>query len=73
MKCNRCGAKLMKTRTDLPFKIGSHSIVIVKEMPVLQCSTCIEYEIEDSVMMKVEKILDSVDKSAELEIVRFAA
>jgi len=73
MKCAKCGAVMEKTKTDLPFKIGPHSIIIVKDVPVYQCSKCIEYEIEDAIMVKIERILDSIDMSTELEVVRFAA
>lgn len=59
--------------TDLPFKTGESSIVIIKDLPVSQCSECHEYVLADSVMSEVERILASVDKSTELEIVRFAA
>jgi len=62
-----------KRKTDLPFKTGESSIVIIKDLPVLQCSECHEYALVDGVMSEVERILASVDKSAELEIVRFAA
>jgi YgiT-type zinc finger domain-containing protein len=59
--------------TDLPFKRDDHSIVIVKELPVLQCASCGEYLLEDSTMEWVESVLDRIDPSAELEIVRYAA
>jgi len=29
--------------TDLPFKINEDTIVIVKGLPVLQCTNCLEY------------------------------
>ncbi|MCL5773764.1 MAG: type II toxin-antitoxin system MqsA family antitoxin [Firmicutes bacterium] len=73
MKCRVCGSKMNKAKTDLPFKIRSKSIVIIKELPVLQCSRCSEYLIDDQNMAKVEQILSSVDRVAELEIVHFAA
>jgi YgiT-type zinc finger domain-containing protein len=59
--------------TDLPFKVGETSIVIVKGLPVVQCPRCNEYVLADRVMAQVEQILKSVDKAAELEIVRYAA
>lgn len=59
--------------TDLPFKVGDSSIVIIKDLPVVQCPHCNEYVLADAVMAQVERILESVDKTAELEIVRYAA
>ena len=59
--------------TDLPFKLGESSIVILKALPVFQCPHCNEYVMTDTVMARVEHILSSVDKTAELEIIRYAA
>ena len=73
MKCRVCGSKMIKTKTDLPFKVRLSSIVIIKKLPVFQCSKCSEYSIEDQNMTKVEEILSRLDKVAELEIVNFAA
>jgi YgiT-type zinc finger domain-containing protein len=73
MKCNVCGADMRQITTDLPFKINEKSIVILKELPVLQCGNCSEYLIEDAVMERVDTILSNADIKAELEIIRFAA
>jgi YgiT-type zinc finger domain-containing protein len=72
MKCHNCGGRLEKVVTDLPFKIGYNSIIIIKKLPVLQCQNCNEYLIEDSVMEKVDDILNKVDRTAELEILSYA-
>jgi len=47
--------------------------VNIKELPVLQCPNCGEYLLEDAMMEWVEGVLDRIDPSAELEIVRYAA
>ncbi|MBU1613542.1 YgiT-type zinc finger protein [Patescibacteria group bacterium] len=73
MICHNCGEKLEKIITDLPFKIDRNSIIIIKQLPILQCRNCNEYLIEDPVMEKVDSILTKVDKTAELEILKFAA
>jgi hypothetical protein len=49
------------------------SIVILKGLPVLQCDNCREYLLEDSVMNRVEEILQRADAAAELEIIGYAA
>ena len=59
--------------TALPFKIGETAIVIVKELPVLQCENCGDYLLEDAVMGRVDQILEKIDVAAELEIIRYAA
>ncbi|MGO9116476.1 MAG: type II toxin-antitoxin system MqsA family antitoxin [Desulfomonilaceae bacterium] len=73
MKCHVCGSKLEPLITDLPFKISEKTIVILKDLPVLQCDNCTEYFMEDSIMNRVDKILERVDTTAELEIIRYAA
>jgi hypothetical protein len=56
--------------TDLPFKIGESSIVIVRSLPVLQCG---ETELQDLEMARVDGLLAAVDRTSELEVVRYAA
>lgn len=73
MKCHVCGGQLQPVTTDLPFKVGENSIVIIKGLPTLQCENCQEYLIEDPVMARVEAILQKAGSGAELEVVRFAA
>jgi YgiT-type zinc finger domain-containing protein len=59
--------------TDLPFKVSETTIVILKDLPLLQCNNCTEYFLDDAVMCRVEEILKRVDTAAELEIIRYAA
>lgn len=73
MKCGVCGGTLRHSITDLPFKVGDRTIVILKDLPVEQCEACSEYEIADSVFARVETLLSAVDPSVELEIIAFAA
>ena len=72
MICYNCGGGLEKVIADLPFKIGHNSIIIIKNLPILQCQNCNEYLIKDPVMKKVDKILNKIDKTAELEILSYA-
>ena len=73
MKCRVCGGAMEERVTDLPFKIGDTSIVIVRSLPVLQCRQCGEAELENVAMSEVDRLLAAVDRSAELEVVRYAA
>lgn len=72
MICHKCGSKLEKIVTDLPFKMNVNSIIIIKKMPVLQCRNCDEYLIEDPVMEKVDTILNKTDQPFELEVLNYA-
>jgi YgiT-type zinc finger domain-containing protein len=73
MRCRLCGGPLEQRVTDLPFKVGDSSIVILKALPVLQCRQCGETELDQATMLRVDQLLAGVDMSAELEVIRFAA
>jgi YgiT-type zinc finger domain-containing protein len=73
MRCRVCGGLLERRVTDLPFKVGDSSIVILKSLPVLQCRQCGDTEVEQETMVRVDQVLAGVDKSSELEVIRFAA
>jgi len=73
MKCTVCGAHMHAITTDLPFKVSEGRIVILKQLPVLQCDACREYLIEDAVMGRIDALLARADSTAELEIIRDAA
>jgi YgiT-type zinc finger domain-containing protein len=73
MKCRVCGGSLEPRVTDLPFKVGESSIVILKALPVHQCNQCGDSEFEHATMLKVEQLLARVDPASELEVIRFAA
>jgi YgiT-type zinc finger domain-containing protein len=73
MKCHVCGSKLEPSIADLPFKVSGTTIVILKGLPLLQCTNCTEYLLDDAVMRRVEEILKRADIAAELEVIRFAA
>jgi len=40
---------------------------------VLQCENCIEYLLEDTVMSSVDAILEKLDMTTELQIIRYVA
>jgi YgiT-type zinc finger domain-containing protein len=73
MKCHACGSRLSPLITDRSFKVSETTIVILKGLPVLQCDNCSEYLLEDSVMSRVEEILQRVDAAAELDVIHCAA
>jgi YgiT-type zinc finger domain-containing protein len=73
MNCRVCGSQLTPVVTQLPFKVAEGAIVILKGLPVLQCQSCPEFLLEDQVMATVDRILETVDRSAELEVIQYAA
>ena len=73
MRCTVCGGELKLLKTDPPLRVGDATIVILKDLPALQCDQCPEYLLEDPVLERVDQILTTVDSGAELEIIRYAA
>ena len=73
MECRICGGAMENRITDLPFELSDTSIVIVRALPVLQCCQYGETELEHSAMLRVDDLLAAVDRSAELEVIRYAA
>lgn len=73
MKCHLCGASMKSIITDLPFKVDDKTIVIMKDLPVIQCVACGEYLIDDPVMKDVDAIIENLNAGEELKIVRYAA
>jgi YgiT-type zinc finger domain-containing protein len=72
MRCRICGGLLEARVTDLPFKTGDSSIVILRSIPVLQCRQCGDTELERATMTRVDRLLAAVDGSAELAMIRYA-
>jgi YgiT-type zinc finger domain-containing protein len=73
MRCIVCRGLLESRVTDLPFKIGDSSIVILRSLPVFQCRQCGGTELEHEIMIRVDELLAGADKSSELKVIRFAA
>jgi YgiT-type zinc finger domain-containing protein len=73
MTCHVCGAKMEPVVSDLPFKLSDQAIVILQGVSVLQCAGCREFLIEDSVMSRIDAILEKIDSTEKVEIIRFAA
>ena len=73
MKCHVCGSRMQSVTTDLPFKVNDTTIVIMKDLPVIQCEGCSEYLIDDPVLKRVDAIIETADAAAELKIIRYAA
>jgi len=73
MKCHVCGGEMQAIVTDLPFKLSRKTIVIFKELPVVQCERCSEYVLEDRVLERVDVMLGKVSEDAELKVLKFAA
>ena len=54
MTCRVCGGTLEPRVTDLPMKVSDSTIVILKQLPVLECSQCGDTELEHETMLRVD-------------------
>ena len=78
-KCNVAKARYQQ-RWPIESAIAQHkrrlgsviSIVVIKRLPVLECTNCPEFSIEDPVMEKIENLLEQTDEAAELEVIVYA-
>ena len=60
--------------TDLPFRLGAHKILVIKDVPARNCTQCGEILLSDTVMERVDEIIDKIrGLKSELEVVRYAA
>jgi YgiT-type zinc finger domain-containing protein len=64
---------MQSINTDLPFKVNDTTIIIMKDLPVIQCDGCSEYLLDDLVLKRVDAIIENADTEAELKIIRYAA
>lgn len=73
MKCHVCGSRMQSINTDLPFKVNDTTIIIMKDLPVIQCDGCSEYLLDDPVLKRVDAIIENAETEVELKIIRYAA
>ena len=72
MDCYICGTGLVKSISDLPFKVSGNTIAIIKNLPIMECPNCKEYLIEDPVLKLVDSVLNKINPGAELEIIDYS-
>jgi YgiT-type zinc finger domain-containing protein len=73
MKCHVCGTPMKPVVTDLPFRIDRLVVIILRELPLLECGKCSAYALEEMVMERVHEIVQSLASPCHLDGVRYAA
>jgi len=73
MTCRTCGAPLKPVRADLPFRREDDSIVIVRGLPVMRCTECSVYFLEDSVITKIQELITLIRSNSQLDVISYAA
>jgi len=73
MKCHVCGTQMKSVVTDLPFRVDRSVMIILRELPLLECSECSAYALEDVVMARVHEMVHGLVSPSHLHVVRYAA
>ena len=63
MKCPSCRGEMEKGKTSLPYELGRDKFIVVRDVPALVCTQCGESFIESPILKKVEKIVNTGEKS----------
>lgn len=64
MKCTSCGRGTMQNATTTYFAKLKSCYVIIENVPCLKCDECGEETFAASVAVKIDSILDSLEKVA---------
>lgn len=73
MKCHVCGVPMRRVVTDLPFRFNRSVMIILRNLPLLECSECSAYALEDKVMERVHEIVERLNSPSHLENVLYSA
>ena len=73
MKCHVCGTPMRRVVTDLPFRVNRSVMIILRNLPLLECGNCSAYALEDKVMERVHEIIERLRSPSHLEAVLFSA
>lgn len=72
MKCHVCETPMTRVVSDLPFRVDRSVMIILKDLPLLECSECGAYALEETVMERVHEIVQKLRSPSHLDAVLFA-
>lgn len=73
MKCHLCGKPMRRVVTDLPFRVNRSVMIILRNLPLVECSECGAYILEEKVMERVHEIVGRLRSPSHLEAVLYSA
>jgi YgiT-type zinc finger domain-containing protein len=73
MKCHVCGTQMKPVVADLPFRVDRSVMIILRELPLLECGGCSAYALQDIVIERVHEMIQSLTSPAHLDVIRYAA
>jgi YgiT-type zinc finger domain-containing protein len=59
--------------TDLPFRVNRSVMIILRNLPLVECSECGAYILEEKVMERVHEIVGRLRSPSHLEAVLYSA
>ncbi len=71
MKCHVCGASMTRVVSDLPFRVNRSVMIILRDLPLLDCSECGAYAFEERVMERVREIVQKLRSPSHLDAVLY--
>jgi len=72
MKCHVCGTSMTRGLSDLPFRVNQSVIIILRDLPLMECTECDAYAFEEKVMERVHEIVERLDSPSHLDAVLYA-
>ena len=73
MKCHVCGTPMTCVVSDLPFRVNRSVMIILRDLPLMECSECGAYAFEERVMQRVHEIIGRLRSPSHLDAVLYAA
>jgi YgiT-type zinc finger domain-containing protein len=73
MKCHVCGTSMTRVVSDLPFRVNRSVMIILRDLPLMECTECSAYAFEDRVMERVHEIVERLRSPSHLDVIRYAA
>lgn len=71
MKCHICGTPMTRAVSDLPFRVDRSVMIILRDLPLLECSKCGAYALEETVMERVHEIVQKLRSPSHLDAVLY--
>jgi len=72
MKCHVCGNSVTRVVSDLPFRVNRSVMIILRDLPLMECSECGAYALEAMVMERVHEIVEKLRSPSHLDAVLYA-
>lgn len=72
MKCHVCGTSMTRVVSELPFRVNQSVMIILRDLPLLECTECGAYAFEEKVMERVHEIVERLHCPSHLDAVLYA-